>query len=116
MNNKQKNNSKYQYIPKHILRENLRVAAAAQADRLARSVARQTSYDALPCPEYREEVAAEYRILDRLLYLQNCRAMLERCISSGGARLTYRWRSGRQTLTIFRMSASGVVKFQGLEL
>jgi len=115
MNHKPKT-SKAQYIPKHILRENLRAAASIQADRLARSVARQTSYDALPCLEYREEVAAEYRMLDRLLYLQNCRATLERCIASGGARLTYRWRTGRQTSTIFRMSGNSVVKIQGLEL
>ena len=38
-------------------------------------------------PKYRQEVAAEYAVIDRLLYSQQCRSSLGRCIASGSARL-----------------------------
>lgn len=82
--------------PIHVIREDLRQCSARQAALLSRSVGRLTSYDARPCTEYRQEVTAQYAVVDRLLYLQQCRSTLEQCIASGAARLRYRWRDGHR--------------------
>lgn len=97
------------------LRENLRQRSVRQAALLSRSVGRLTSYDAQPCLEYRQEVAAQYAVIDGLLYTQQCRSALEACIGSGSARLRYRWRDGRVTETRFRRSAPGWVRVSGLQ-
>lgn len=97
-----------------IIRENLRQSSARQAALLARSVGRLTSCDAQPCLEYRAEIAHEHTVIDRLLYLQECRNSLERCISAGVVRLRYRWRDGRITETWFRKSAPGRIRVSGL--
>ena len=55
-------------------------------------------------------------MIDRLLYVQQCRAALERCLGSGRARLRYRWQDGRVTETSFRRTAPGRVKVSGLVL
>ena len=81
-----------QEYPIQVLREKLRQRSSKQAALLSRSVGRLTSCDVQPCLEYRQEVAAEYEVIDRLLYIQQCRSSLERCIGSGSARLRYRWR------------------------
>lgn len=107
----QKNMQEY---PIHVLREDLRQRSVRQTGLLSRSVGRLTSYDALPCPEYRQEVAAEYAVVDRLLYTQQCRSTLEACIGSGSARLRYRWRDGRVTETRFRRVSPGRVRVTGL--
>lgn len=103
-----------QEYPIQMLREELRQRSGRQAALLSRSVGRLTSCDALPCPEYREEVAAEYAVVDRLLYIQQCRSSLERCISSGSARLRYRWGNGTVTETRFRRVGPGRVRVSGL--
>ena len=103
-----------QEYPIQVLREKLRRQSNAQAARLSRSVGRLTSYDVQPCPEYRRELAAEYAVIDRLLYAQHCRSSLERCIASGSARLCYRWRDGHTTETSFRRTAPGRVRVSGL--
>ena len=103
-----------QEYPIQVLREKLRQQSSKQAALLSRSVGRLTSYDVQPCLEYREEVAAEYTVIDRLLYAQQCRSSLERCIASGAARLHYRWRDGRTTETHFRRTAPGRVRVSGL--
>lgn len=100
--------------PIRIIREDLRQCAARKAASLTRSVGRLTSYDVQPCMEYGQEVAAEYVIVDELLYLQQCRNALERCIASGGARLRYRWRDGHMTDTRFRKTSPGRVRVSGL--
>ncbi|MEY8230410.1 hypothetical protein AALA82_02135 [Oscillospiraceae bacterium 50-16] len=110
---KRKNNSPE--YPVQVLREQLRSRAQQQSLLLSRSVSRLTSWDAQPCPEYGEEVEAEYETIDRLLYLQQCRAALERCLTRGRARLRYRWRDGRVSQTDFRRSAPGRVTARGLE-
>lgn len=110
---KRKNNSPE--YPIQILREQLRRRAQEQTLLLSRSVSRLTSCDAQPCPEYGEEVAAEYETIDQLLYLQQCRAALERCLARGRSRLRYRWRDGRVSQTDFRRSAPGRVSASGLE-
>lgn len=110
-----KNNNAQEY-PIHVLRERLRQCAAGHALTLSRSVSRLTSCDVLPCPEYREEVAEEYEVIDRLLYVQQCRAALERCIANGRARLSYRWKDGQVTETSFRRVTPGRVKVFGLAL
>ena len=107
--------SKAQEYPIQVLREKLRRQSSEQAARLTRSVDRLTSYDIQPCPEYRQEVAAEYAVIDRLLYSQQCRSTLERCIASGSARLCYRWRYGRTTETRFRRTAPGRIRVSGLQ-
>ena len=100
--------------PIKIIRENLRQNASQQASLLSRSVERLTSYDALPCTEYRQEVAGQHVIAERLLYLQHCRSALEQCIASGASRLRYRWQDGRVTDTRFRKTGPGRVRVSGL--
>ncbi|MCI8573789.1 MAG: hypothetical protein HFF89_05090, partial [Oscillibacter sp.] len=51
---------------RQVLREQLRQEAAAQAQRLSRSVGRLASCDSLPCPEYGGEVQQECVLIDRL--------------------------------------------------
>ncbi|MCH5174207.1 MAG: hypothetical protein J1D85_08405, partial [Bacteroidales bacterium] len=80
----------------------------------SRSVGRLTSCDVLPCLEYRSEIASEHAIIDRLIYVQECRNSLERCISSGAARLCYRWRNGEVTETRFRRTGPGRIRIIGL--
>lgn len=103
-----------QEYPIQVLREKLRQRSNRQAALISRSVGRLTSCDVQPCLEYRQEVAAEYEVIDRLLYIQQCRSSLERCIGSGSARLRYRWRDGRTTETCFRRTAPGKIKVSGL--
>ena len=103
-----------QGYPIHVLREKLRQRSNRQAELLTRSVGRLTSCDAQPCLEYKQEVAAEYAVIDRLLYAQQCRSSLERCIASGSARLRYRWRDGQTTETRFRRTSPGRIKVSGL--
>ena len=110
---KTKNNTQEYLI--HTLRERLRQCAVGHALTLSRSVSRLTSCDAVPCLEYRE-VQAEYGVIDRLLYAQQCRAALERCLGGGRARLRYHWQDGRVTETSFRRTAPGRVKVSGLVL
>ena len=100
--------------PIQIIREDLRRRSTQEAALLARSVGRLTSCDVQPCLEYRGEIANEHAVIDRLLYLQECRNTLERCIASGAARLRYRWRDGRVTETRFRRTSPGRVRVSGL--
>ena len=100
--------------PIRVIRENLRQSSARQAALLSRSVGRLTSYDAQPCAEYPQEVAAQYDIADRLFYLQQCRSALERCMESGAVRLRYHWRDGHVTDTRFRMLTPARVRVSGL--
>ena len=100
--------------PIKIIRENLRQSSARQAALLARSVGRLTSCDVQPCLEYRQEIASEHALIDRLLYIQECRNSLERCIASGAARLRYRWQDGRVTDTRFYRTSPGRIRVSGL--
>ena len=114
MKKNNKNNAQ-EYLTQ-VLREQLRQRGADQAAALARSVNRLTSCDAQPCLEYRDEVAAEYEVIDRLLSTPQCRAALERCIARGFAGLRYRCRDGKVVETRFRRIAPGRVKVWGLRL
>ena len=100
--------------PVRILREELRQRAVREAAALSRSVSRLTSYDAQPCPEYRDEVTDQYAAAERLLYIQHCRSALEQCIASGASRLRYRWHDGKVAYTRFRKTAPAQVKVSGL--
>ena len=100
--------------PIKIIRENLRQCSTQQAALPARSVGRLTSCDVQPCLEYRAEIANEHAVIDRLLYLQECRNLLERCIQSGAVRLRCRWRNSRVTETWFRRAAPGRIRVSGL--
>lgn len=106
---------KPQMVPTRVLREQLRQRAMEASRKLSRSVGRLTSCDALPCLEYQGEVAREYAVVDQLLYVQNCRSALERCIAGRDARLRYRWRDGRVTVTRFRKVRQGCVQAYGLQ-
>ena len=106
----QKNTQEY---PVRVLRENLRQRSTRQAALLSRSVGRLTSCDAQPCLEYRQEVVSEYAVIDRLLYLQQCRSSLETCIGRGSARLRYRWRNGQVTETRFYQASPGRIRVSG---
>lgn len=108
------NNKKTEYFPISVLRENLRQRASGLAARLNRSVARLTSCDMLPCLEYGDEVKLEHELAEKLFYAQHCRDALERCISSGGAVLRYRWANGTVTHTRFRKVGPSRVKVTGL--
>ena len=108
---KKVNNQEY---PIMTLREELRGLANAKANRLSRSVARLTSCDRLPCPEYGEEVRLEETLAEELFYLQQCRAALERCIHTGCAVLRYHRCDGSVTVTNFRMVGPSRVRVSGL--
>ena len=108
---KKANNQEY---PIMTLREELRGLANEKANRLSRSVARLTSCDRLPCPEYSEEVRFEEALAQELFYLQQCRAALERCIHSGSAVLRYHHPDGTITVTNFRMVGPSRVRVSGL--
>ena len=100
--------------PIQIIREDLRRRSTQEAALLARSVGRLTSCDIQPCLEYRDEIASEHTVIDRLLYVQECRNSLERCIGSGAACLRYRWRDGRVTETRVRRTGPGRIRVSGL--
>ena len=103
-----------QYFPASELREKLRQSACGLTARLSRSVARLTSCDPLPCPEYDEEVLFQQSLAQELFYLQHCRTALERCIAGSGANLRYRWADGRVTVTRFRKIGPNRIKVTGL--
>ena len=114
MKNTNKKNPPQKILPISTAREALRASSIACTENLARSVSRLTSADAQPCLEYREEVLSEHLEAERLLYLQHCRAALERCIASGGAQLHYRRADGTVITTRFRRTSHGRVKIWGL--
>ena len=102
-----------QYFPASELREQLRQRACALTARLSRSVARLTSCDPLPCPEYDEEVRFQQTLAQELFYLQHCRTAVERCIAGTGANLRYRMADGRVTVTRFRKIGPSRIKVTG---
>jgi len=110
---KQSNNQP-QFFPIPTLRESLRVRAGEHSAKLARSVARLTSCDALPCLEYGDEVKSEYAIAQSLFFVQQCRTALEHCIHRGSVVLRYRWPDGTVTQTRFRKVGPNRVRVIGL--
>ena len=98
------------------LREDLRHQAVTLSRDLDRSVARKTSYDAVPCPEYTDTVRGQYELVNRLLYVQNCRKTLEACLQSGFARLRFRNPDGTVTRTWFKRASLGRVVAGGLKI
>ena len=99
-NNGSKKTTQQLSIP--ALRERLRRQATDLATQLSRSVGRAASADLLPCLEYRTEVCRERELAEELLYVQSCRASLEKAIGGGMARLVWHWRSGAVTTVVFR--------------
>ena len=101
-------NAPYIILPAETAREELRRRAVRQTEKLSRSVARLTSCDA-PCVEYADEVLSEKAVIDDLLYYQQCRAALERCLENKSATLHYRWQDGTvKTVSFQRLSLSRV--------
>ncbi len=101
-------------FPIPALRETLRQRANEHSAKLARSVARLTSCDELPCVEYGDEVETQYGIARSLFYIQQCRMALEHCIDRGAVVLRYRWADGTVTRTRFRKVGPNRVKVIGL--
>ena len=96
-------NAPYIILPAETAREELRRRAVRQTEKLSRSVARLTSCDA-PCV-----VLYEKAVIDDLLYYQQCRAALERCLENKSATLHYRWQDGTvKTVSFQRLSLSRV--------
>ena len=106
-------NTVCQILPAAIAREELRLRASGEAEKLSRSVSRRTSCGEAS-PEYREEVAADYGTVDELLFCQQCRAALERCLANKTAALRYRRRDGTVQTVRFRRLPQGRVKIWGL--
>ena len=101
-------NAPYIILPAETAREELRRRAVRQTEKLSRSVALLTSCDA-PCVEYADEVLYEKAVIDDLLYYQQCRAALERCLENKSATLHYRWQDGTvKTVSFQRLSLSRV--------
>ena len=99
-------NTVCQILPAAIAREELRLRASGEAEKLSRSVSRRTSCG--------EEVAADYGTVDELLFCQQCRAALERCLANKTAALRYRRRDGTVQTVRFRRLPQGRVKIWGL--
>ena len=106
-------NTSYIILPAKAAREDLRRRAVSQTEKLSRSVARLTSCDA-PCVEYVDEILQERAVIDDLLYYQQCRAALERCLESKSATLHYRRQDGTVRTVSFQRQPLGRVKIQGL--
>ena len=106
-------NAPYIILPAETAREELRRRAVRQTEKLSRSVARLTSCDA-PCVEYADEVLYEKAVIDDLLYYQQCRAALERCLESKSATLHYRRQDGTVRTVSFQRQPLGRVRIQGL--
>ena len=106
-------NAPYIILPAETAREELRRRAVRQTEKLSRSVARLTSCDA-PCVEYADEVLYEKAVIDDLLYYQQCRAALERCLENKSATLHYRWQDGTVKTVSFQRQSLGRVRIQGL--
>jgi len=104
----------YQDYPIHVLRENLRQASVKKASMLSRSVGLLTSYDAQPCTEYGTELDRQYSLAGDLLFVQRCRAALERSIASGYAKTTYKKPNGDPGEVRFRRTSPGRIRAYGL--
>lgn len=105
-----KKNSNVQVYSVDFLREYMRRSSMKQAEILSRSVSRLTSSDEQPCVEYGAEIQAERDMIDRLLYIQQCRSALEHCIDKKQVRMRYKWRDGRITEMWFRRMPGGKVR------
>lgn len=97
------------------IRDLLREEAVKQTELLRRSVGRLTSYDAVPCVEYSDEVESQRDTLDRILYLQECRAALEKSLDSGYGRVRH-WYHDQCTYTWFKRVEFGCLCIGGLEI
>lgn len=106
-------NTPYIILPAEAAREELRRRAVNQTEKLSRSVARLTSCDA-PCVEYADEVHQERAVIDDLLYYQQCRTALERCLENKSSTLRYKRQDGTMRTVSFRRMSLGRVKIQGL--
>lgn len=111
-----KTTNNYTFHPISSLREDLRQQAVAVSSKLARSVARLTSCDPMPCLEYGEEIAYQRQLAERLFFLQNCRNALERCIPGKTVVLRHRWADGTCSRVTFRKVGPGRVKVTGLAM
>lgn len=107
-------NVPYRILPIDDAREELRCRASNCAGQLARSVARRTSCGEA-YPEYASEVRSEYAAIDDVLFYQQCRIALERCLANQASALRYRRKDDTVTTVCFRRLSLGRVKIWGLE-
>ena len=106
-------NMPYMILPAEDAREELRRRAACQTEKLSRSVARLTSCDD-PCVEYADEVLQERAVIDDILYYQQCRVALERCLANKVSGLRYKRQDGSVRTVSFQRLSLGRVKIWGL--
>lgn len=97
----------------YTIREKLRQASVDASNKLNKSVSRLTSYDNLPCDEYYLEVQNQKKLVNKILYLQNCRAAVERCISTGAAVVKFKI-AGDISITRFYLTKDHKIKAIGL--
>lgn len=109
-------NKNTKILPAMRLREELRQQAVNLTEQLGRSVSRMTSYDELACPEYADVVNEQYELINKLLYIQNCRKTLESGLVSGFARLKFKKSDNSVTITWFKRISMGRVVAGGLEI
>lgn len=100
-------------LPVEAAREELRCLAACGAEQLSRSVARRTSCGEA-YPEYVSEVRSEYASVDDILFYQQCRVALERCLANKTAALRYKRQDDTVKTVCFKRLPQGRVKIWGL--
>ena len=105
-----------QVMSVYALRERLRTQSEEIAEKLRRSVARQTSYDSLPCDDYLDTVHDQQKLMQRLAYIQYCRAMVERCILKGGAIMKFYNGGPEPVITKFYRVKPGQIQVINLQL
>ena len=85
-----------------VLREKLRERAAELSGKIHHSVTRVATVEMAAFTEYEEEVEKERELIEQLLYIQCCRACLERSIAYRGGKLRWRWINGETTVITFK--------------
>lgn len=109
---KKMNENEMQSLYISSLREILRKRAATLTSQLSRSVMLVTSYDEEACLEYEEEVENQRILAEKLLYIQQCRNALEKCIATGAHALRYHWSNGTVAEIRFRKTSPHRVRVE----
>lgn len=106
---------KPQTVPTRVLREQLRPVGdggipAAVPLRGTADLLRRAALPGVP-----GRGAREYAVVDQLLYVQNCRSALERCIAGSGAPAAVPVAGRQVTVTRFSKVRQGCVQAYGLQ-
>ena len=85
-----------------VLRERLRQQASELSGMIHHSVTLVATVEMAAFTEYDAEVERERELIEQLLYIQCCRANLERAIANRGGKLRWRWLNGETTVVTFK--------------